>query len=115
MKSYATYVLSILLLFACEEADFSKVCEVNDPAMELVWLKELIEDRQDSLLGEVSYFSFIYEDKLYITDAYCGNKFLQWLPSFYDCQGNEITFESEDFQKINLLERKLLWKGTACD
>lgn len=116
MKSHLTFVLSILLFaVACEEADFSRVCDVNDPASELEWLKDEIENRDDVFQHEVSYFSFIFEENMYIHDAYCGKSLILWASTYFNCKGKEVSFTSEELSKINLLEKKLIWEGTACD
>ena len=116
MKSFQAFILSLLLIsFSCEEADFSQVCDVSDPATELEWLKEQIENRNDSFQNEISYFTFIFEGRVYIQDVYCGNAFILWSSSYFDCNGKEISFSSEELDQINLIEKELIWEGPACD
>lgn len=116
MKSFKVFILSLLLIsFSCEEADFSQVCDVSDPATELEWLKDQIENRNDSFQNEISYFTFIFEGRVYIQDVYCGNAFILWSSSYFDCNGKEVSFSSEELDQINLIEKELIWEGPACD
>ncbi|MDW3648329.1 MAG: hypothetical protein R8P61_14765 [Bacteroidia bacterium] len=116
MKTYKIFAFSLLIYcLACEEVDFSKVCNVSDPSTELDWLKDMIENRGDIYQNEISYFSFIFENTVYIQDLYCGNSFILWNSTYFDCKGKEKSFSTEDLQKINMQEKELVWKGTDCD
>ena len=115
MKDLKSILFLCLCLFlSCEEIDLDQVCDLQDPAAELSWLSEMIEDSDDIFFGEVSYFSFTYSGSFYIRDGYCGNKLLQWRTSFYNCRGKEVSFSSSDLERIWLLDMEEIWRGTDC-
>lgn len=111
------YLLLFLSLFliSCEGEVFDTKCNVIDPATELDWLKDRIAGHTDFIGTGSSYHSFSFEEETYIVQGYCGSGLVLVVSTYFTCKGKEKTFGTEDLDKINTLEKTLIWSGSDCN
>ena len=102
-----------LVVFSCQPQENPRICKVEEPLTDLVWLKELLATAADSELSIYSYLiqGTFQEESVFILGNCCP--FCNWMPVVMDCQGNSIPH-------ANLFEvkgQKVIWrpKGSACN
>ncbi|WP_297338161.1 hypothetical protein [Algoriphagus sp.] len=108
-------ILVMLLVFAtsCQENENPRLaCGVENPAVNLTWLSELIDelegtafDRNYSYINQVNYQGQV----LFVQANCCPN--CNSVPIYYDCEGN--VFEDENLVFSELTTLALIWKSES--
>lgn len=103
MRKYLALVL--LIAFACKEESIT-VCSTNDPANDLPWLKEKIDNIKNS--PERKYFQMEQAEYNGQFVFYANNccPYCSTIMIYYDCDGNAL--ESVDNSKLKNF--KTIWK-----
>ncbi|WP_303319098.1 hypothetical protein Q4Q34_03445 [Flavivirga abyssicola] len=107
-------ILILLTFFSCKsDDDFNNTCNVSNPVENLEWLKEAIEELEQSSLaqtGEVyvsqTYYKF---STIFIFGNCCAlcNSVL----SVYNCEGKILGYIGDDTFKRSLLDKSvIIWK-----
>lgn len=104
MRKYLA-ALVLLIAFACKEESIT-VCSTNDPANDLPWLKEKIDNIKNS--PERKYFQMEQAEYNGQFVFYANNccPYCSTIMIYYDCDGNAL--ESVDNSKLKNF--KTIWK-----
>ncbi|MFS4466460.1 hypothetical protein [Maribacter sp. 2210JD10-5] len=115
-------LVMLLLLFAgsCNKYDLPK-CEFDDATQDLIWLKDIIEEREANPTDDMMY-CYIVQGKLNKRPVFVlgdCNPLVNKVIFVLDCEGNAI---EEDGRKIGANEvdiknQKIIWQpeNFACD
>jgi hypothetical protein len=111
MKKIA--LLLLIIVSACEYDDVPKTnCGVKDPANDLPWLKDKIDELERSSLHpyfRVEQVEYNGETGFYVSDC-CP--FCDTFPIFYKCSGEAVT----NIDTSKLVRKGIIWKAAdyAC-
>lgn len=100
-------VLSVLGLFnSCTETEGPDSCGVGDPAKDLAWAKEWIQEMESAGLQQYSYLvQASFKGKpVFFMNLCCP--FCKFALIVKDCQGNVVNDISSD----QLSDQKIIWK-----
>jgi len=108
--------IAIGLLWGCsgDDDDFVAVrlsgCNVENPLVELDWLKSEVERRKNDSSEDARY-CFIsqveVDENTYFLYEDC-NPFVDKITLLYDCQGENVGFVGDDTFEFNILETRTI-------
>lgn len=112
---------NILLIFAlfvffcssCQQNENPRLaCGVSNPAVNLTWLSEKIEELEASEFSRnYSYINQVAHEgqTLFVLASCCPN--CNWAPVYYDCEGSVVV--DDDLVFSELTGMKLVWKSAS--
>jgi hypothetical protein len=97
-------IVSSAMLFSCEKESNSN-SKVSNPAEEIVWLKEAIDDiKQD----EYAYYAMAnYKGDTVFYYGNC-NPVINYVSVIQNCKGEKLGYTSELYDKLT--DIKIIWK-----
>lgn len=96
-------ILSISII-SCEKHD-SNICDVSDPAEEILWLKEAIDDIKHD---EFSYYvQANYEGEKVFYYVNCS-PFVNYVSFVLNCKGDRLGFTNDLLDELS--DMLILWK-----
>ncbi len=119
MKSISLLLLLSLAIAACEKCDpgeeFYPACSVENPTKELAWLREEIQNREQSNFSYDRYFYITQAnyrgETVFIYEGCCPN--CNTLVQVFNCFGEQIGTVSpraEDINYSELTEVIVIWQ-----
>ncbi|WP_026953940.1 hypothetical protein [Algoriphagus vanfongensis] len=117
MRKLLLPLLVICLLAGCKEDEQPDlICGVQNPAEEIAWVKELVQDMESSEFSrEYSYLrSGVYDGETYLYVGNCCPN-CYWVPVIYNCEGEVV--EDPDFGIYDLVDLRMIYHSEAsiCD
>lgn len=106
IRKYLMYAIVVLYLFiqGCDKS-LPPVCGGHDPVNTLPWLKTLIDELDKSQYC-YSITRGYYEDKSIFIAATC-EPFINSVPAFYDCEGDQLNLNPSEVVLTGDVE--LIW------
>jgi hypothetical protein len=102
-----------LILYSCQQQEEPKICNVEVPLTDLIWLKNLLTTAADSDLSIYSYLiQGSYQNQtVFILGNCCP--FCNWMPVVLDCQGNPV----QQATLFDVMDQKVIWrpKESVCN
>lgn len=95
-----------------DDPDPRLICGFADPARELDWLVELIEEMESNEFEmQYSYISSsrIEGETVLVKGSCCVT--CNWVPMFYNCQGDRI--EELDFEDFQSRDWEVVWTSSS--
>lgn len=108
-------IFAMLLVFSssCQQNENPRVaCGVSNPAVNLTWLSEKIEELEASEFSrDYSYINqVLFEGQtLFALGNCCPN--CNWAPVYYDCEGSIFEDDNLVFEELTVVE--LIWKSAS--
>lgn len=117
MKNLLRFLSICLLVLSCNSDDdgsrFRNFCSVNNPTVDLVWLKTEIEQREQNIDTSSKYCYIsqaLYQGQAIIIYGDC-NPEIDKVMFIYDCNGDIIgTLGDTSFPFEILKTHKIIWK-----
>jgi len=115
MKKVCKILIVCLIFFSCSSNDdqLKNICSVNDPIVDLVWLKTKIEQREENIteFSKYQYISqSIHKGESVIIDANC-DPLANSVFVVFNCKGENIGFiGDENFPFEVLTNGQVIWK-----
>ena len=109
------YVLILALIasvaISCKEDKLSIACNVDDPAENLSWMQEVIEEYTGTEIGRL--YTYIQKadydgQTVFIVQNCCP--MCSFMPVVYKCDGSRIPSKDLDFKKLST--REVVWKSS---
>ena len=102
-------LLSLVMVFSCEDKEDPTACWVKNPTENLPWLKEYIENIAEESMAEYAYVGQATwgGQTVFFTASCCPH--CNWFLIVHDCAGNRV---EQDISLNDLEDRKVLWKST---
>lgn len=110
MRKLFIFLFFITLSFSCNESDGPGICGVENPAENLPWLKQKIQEIESNSLSKYSYIQEAeYKGKtVFLFNSCCP--FCSFVVTLVDCQGNDLGYlnqedgiRSEDLKAIQVI------------
>ncbi|QLG44345.1 hypothetical protein [Costertonia aggregata] len=112
-KSIYILLIGILLQSCTDNDDTSAACGVDNPLLELAWLKTEIENRENNPTEDMKYCYITqadYNGKTVFIYSDC-NPLVNKITPIYDCEGNWLNDSAENQISFNDLQNSvIIWK-----
>ncbi|RYY06721.1 MAG: hypothetical protein EOP43_05470 [Sphingobacteriaceae bacterium] len=112
MKRLLFALLLICLFCTCKKDPYANLCGGSDPIKNLPWLKAKIETLEQFPNSMSIITRFTYKKNTYfLQGSYCTN--CNYLPAYYDCDGNDINYTSELYKDLQNEQsaKEIIWKN----
>ena len=112
MKKLLFAFLLLFLFCTCKKDPYANLCGGSDPIKNLAWLKVRIDTLQKypNSMSIITRFTY-KKNTFFLQGSYCPN--CNYLPVYYDCDGNNIDFTSELYENLRneQLKKEVIWKN----
>jgi hypothetical protein len=109
-KIIGTILVIYIAIFAGCEKSTSELCGGNDPANDLLWLKQEIT-RLSTLTNCNSISRSTYKEQTVFIFSNCAPN-VNSIPFLYDCNGNKLNLTPGDYQDLKFSGQiELIWKS----
>jgi len=119
MKNKLRNLIVFLIVLSCNPTDENNqskaFCSVNNPVVDLGWLKAEIEEREQNITTSSKYFYIsqsVYNDEQIIIYGNC-DPLINSVYTVYNCQGERIGIigsRSQDFPFEVITDGQIIWK-----
>lgn len=109
--------LSCIIMISCAFlSNKGKLACDLDAIKEKAWFQEKVA-AHDDFSNENNWYKYIeYNGNAYVVQGSCCTN-CRWRPTYYDCEGNEMTIASEDRKPMTdrwKEDAEVVWNGTNC-